>query len=122
MSVVRIIKWLIIVKSGLILLEDCSVLERLTKLSSDVTAKRLKGIRGEDVVGNFQSFRMLKDIGYMNKKKVIKEFLEYDEVGLDDWLNQNIVLENTTQIIPAKILLIRQVTEALYWRILVNVW
>jgi hypothetical protein len=120
MIAVRIIKWMVVVKNGLIFIEDCSILETLFKLSSDITVKKLKGIRSENIASNFLPFRMLKETGGMSKKKIVREFTECNEVGLDNWLSQNILLEENIKIIPGRTLLIRQIAEAIYWRILVN--
>lgn len=120
MAVVRIVKWMVVAKGGMSFLEDNGVPEILKRLTADVKVEGLSGIRGVSAVENFQLFKTLEEVGCIDRSKIIKEFTERNEEGLDIWANRNIYSVKQGGLVATKSLLLKQVSEALHWRMHVN--
>ena len=130
LSIAKILKWFIITKGGLHLLEkreaNAALSKLLPKLQSEGEDKEnyeLSGLRdakGSVGLDQFQLFQLLKSTGHVDREELLRKFsqIAIPQEELQEWANQYLVLSGET-IVPAKILLIQQVAQALNWRLMV---
>ena len=108
---------MIIIKNGLNYLEDKKVPEELMQLSKDVNW--INEPKYVNIFENYQLFKILNETGQINKDRIIKEFHKSDSEIVDELVSQNLLPNNQKERISAKMIMIKQVSESMNWRILV---